>query len=246
MAITVTDRGTGTHNTGATSFTLSPASNFAVGAMAVLLVSADNSSSAGSTNDFGAVTDTLGNTWTLRQAPIFDNGAASAGIQGAIYTTPQNGGAIQTGTVITVNFGSSPVAKVWAIKEVIAGAGESLAYGTGGVNAGATTGVPTVTTGTITNGDLVVGGGFKEDVDTWTGDADVTNGSWSVQQHTTIGTTTSGVAITAQHKVVTATATQTYNPTLTSADCILAWISITLSIDPPKPYRSRYPSILAQ
>jgi hypothetical protein len=34
------------------------------------------------------------------------------------------------------------------------------------------------------------------------------------------------MAITTQGKVVNATATQTYNPTLTSADCILAWIAV--------------------
>src|SRR5678815_2719396 len=103
MALAITNRGTGTHNTSASSFTLSPATNFAAGATAVLCVAADNSAAAGSSNDFTTVTDTLGNTWTKRQSPVFDNGAASAGVQGAIYDTLQNVGTLQTSTV-TVSY----------------------------------------------------------------------------------------------------------------------------------------------
>jgi hypothetical protein len=61
-----------------------------------------------------------------------------------------------------------------------------------------------------------------------TPDADTTNGSWSTQQSTAQGTTTNGIAVASQRKVVTATATQTYNVTLDNvADCILGWIQLT-------------------
>src|SRR5678815_994066 len=110
----------------------SPASNFAAGATAVLCVAADNSSSGGATNDFTTVTDTLGNTWTKQQAPVFDNGAASAGVQGAIYTTQQNGGTLTTSTTITVSFGSSPVAKTWTLTEVTPAGGKSADIRTSG------------------------------------------------------------------------------------------------------------------
>jgi len=229
MALSGTDRGTGTHNTGATSFTLSPASNFSSqNSLAVLCVAADNSSSGGSTNDITSVTDSIGNTWTSRSLPIFDNGAASAGVQGAIYTTAQNVGALVTGTVITVNFGSSPVAKTWTLSEVAGSVGKPE-FVTQNVSAGQTTASPTVTTGSITNGDMVLAAIFVESgtTQTFTGDADTSNGNWSTQQTNKIGSTTSGSGISSQYKVVTGTAAQTYNPTLgISSDCIQAWISI--------------------
>jgi hypothetical protein len=73
----------------------------------------------------------------------------------------------------------------------------------------------------------VIGGGAAEATLAWTGDADTTNGSWTNEQEIGNGTGTSGAAVTSQAKVVTATATQTYNPTLTSADQIIGWIEVT-------------------
>ena len=231
MAITGTDRGVGTHNTGATSFTLSPASNFAAGSLAVLVVAADNASTGGATNDFGAVTDTHGNTWRLRRAPIFDNGAASAGVQGAIYTSDMKAGTLTTGSVITVNFGSSPVAKAWTLMEIVPTSTQTrIAYFTGADGAGATTASPTITSGTITNGNMVIAALFNEQGtgQTVTQDGDTTNGNWSAQQTAEIGTTAAGMTVASQRKVVTATATQTYNPTLgVSSDLIMSWIELT-------------------
>src|SRR5678815_4287290 len=145
MALTITARGTGTHNTSASSFTLSPGSNCTAGAKVVLCVAADNSSSGGSTNDFTTVTDGLGNTWVKRQSPVFDNGAASAGVQGAIYDTDQSVGTLQTSTVITVNFGSSPTAKTWTLTEVNHGAGATTEFRTGGDKSAGATGTALTT-----------------------------------------------------------------------------------------------------
>jgi hypothetical protein len=229
VALTGTDRGTGTHNTSATSFTLSPASNFTAGAMAVLCVANDNSGSAGAVQVIN-VTDSLGNTWTRRASPIIDPGAANAGQEGGIYTTPQNGGTLQTGTVITVTFANNTVAKTWTLMEVTAGAGKVVRYVTSGIGTGGTgTTSPTITTGSITNGRMVIAALFLEagTTETITQDADTTNGTWSAQQTAEIGSTTSGSNIASQRKVVTATATQTYNPTLGIAgDLCLAWIEL--------------------
>src|SRR5262245_5932969 len=116
MALTGTDRGTGTHNTAATSFTVTPASNLTAGALAVLCIAADNAHSSGTNFTTWSVTDTKGNTWTLRQDALNDPGAASAGIEGGIFTTAQNGGALTTGDTITVSFGSdTPTAKTWTL-----------------------------------------------------------------------------------------------------------------------------------
>lgn len=231
MALTGTDRGSGTHNTAATSFTVTPASNLTAGAMAVLCVAADNAAASGVAFGTWTVTDTKSNTWTKRQDALNDPGAASAGVEGAIFTTPQNGGALTTSDTITVSFGSdSPVAKAWTLMEVTAAAGSSPAYVTGGTGTtGTGTTAPTITTGSIPANEMVIGALFVESgtTQTFTGDADTSSGSWSAQQTNKIGSTTSGVGITSQRKVVSATATQTYNPTLgLSGDLALAWIEV--------------------
>lgn len=232
MALTGTDRGTGTHNTAATSFTAVPASNFADG-MAVMCIAADNAASSGVQFGTWTVTDTKGNTWTLRQNALVDPGAASAGQAGAIFTTPQNGGLLTTGDTITVSFGSdTPTAKTWTLMEVTAGAGNTVGYVTGGVGTGGTgTTSPTITTGTIPVGDMAIAALFLEagTTEVVTGDADTTNGSWSTKQTAQIGTTTSGSVCSTQRKVQTTTGSaQTYNPTLSIlGDLCLAWIELT-------------------
>lgn len=230
MALGLTNRGSGTHNTGATSFGLSPASNPAAGSLVVLCVSADNSSSGGATNDLGTVTDSLGNTWTRHRNPIFDNGAASAGVQTAIYSTPQNAGAITTGTTITVATPSSPVAKSWTLTEVTHAANAEAVVIGGADQAGATTASPSFASSSIPVGQAVLFmvGMESGTTQTATADADTTNGSWSTQQYAEIGSTTSGSCIASQGKVQTTTAsTQTYNPTLgISSDLLVSYVII--------------------
>lgn len=234
MALTGTDRGSGATTTGTTSFTLSPASNCAAGSMAVLCVAADNAGSSGLAMTTFSVSDTLGNTWTRRTSPLYDPGSASAGVEGGIFTTPQNGGALTTGTTITVSFGSTSVgAKAWTLIEVSSTKGGAV-YLTGANNAGAayTTGTCTVTTSSITSGDMVIAGVFAENTsssaDPWVGDADTSNGSWSTMQHNGVTASTSGMSTGSQYKVTTGTATQIFNPTASAGapDCILSWISV--------------------
>jgi hypothetical protein len=220
MALSISNRGSGTHNTGAASFTLSATSNLAAGSTAVLCIAADNSGGAGDVNDFTTVTDTLGNTWTKRQSPVFDNGAASAGVQGAIFTTYQNAGAIQTGTVITVSTTSSPVAKTWTLTEIVPAAGTQAQFRTGGNKSAGATGTVLAMGASVTVniGEVIVAAFFLESGTTQsvtTPDADVTNGSWSTNQYNEIGSTTSGSGIISQAKLqTTANSTQSYDVTV--------------------------------
>jgi hypothetical protein len=177
------------------------------------------------------VTDSLGNTWTRRLSPLYDPGAANAGVEGAIFTTPQNGGTLTTGTTITVSFGSTSVtAKVWTLMEVSSGiGGVTPVYKNGGVGTGSATASPTVTSASIPNGQMIIGIVCNEQGtgQTPTGDSDTTNGSWSTMQTNEVGSTAAGQTIITQRKVVNAAGTQTYNPTLgTSSDVIAGWISI--------------------
>ena len=102
---------------------------------------------------------------------------------------------------------------------------------TGGNATGqAASSAPTVTTGTISVGDMVIATVAMEagTTQTYTDDADTTNGTWSASQYAEIGTTTSGSAIGSQTKVQTTTnSTQTFNPTLgLTCDLICSWIQV--------------------
>lgn len=233
MAISCTNRGTAASNaSSSTTYAFSPASNFASGSLAVICVSADNSSTGGATNNVSSVTDSIGNTWKLVQRPIFDNGAASAGIQGAIAYTDMSAGTITTGTTITVTFGAATTAKSYTLHEVVPTAGKVIGYVQGGVATGKSgTTAPTMTTGTITNGNLLIATFAMESgtTQTFTDDADTTNGTWSASQYSEVGSTTSGNCIGTQYKIQTTTnSTQTYNPTLgATADTVGAWAEFT-------------------
>lgn len=234
MALTGTDRGVGGNNTTGLTIAIVPASNLTAGALAVLVLAYDNSATGGA-DPYVSIADNLGNTWTSRQNALYDPGAAAAGVTLRIFTTPQDVGTLTTGSTITVTFSPTTVAKAWTLMEFTGSVGKPE-YQTGGKNTGSATGAPTVTTSSIPNATAVVGAGGSESTNAWVGDADTSNGSWSTQQTAGYGTGTSGMAVTSQRKIVTATAAQTYNPTQTSADCILAWISVgeNITVTPSK------------
>lgn len=229
MTITATSRGTGTHNTGAASFGFSPATNPTAGAKLVLCVTADNSSSGGATNDFTTVTDTAGNTWIKRQSPVFDNGAASAGVQGAIFDCDQSVATLTTASTITVSFGSSPVAKAWTLTELTSSVGR-VAYRTSGDKAaGATaTALTTGASASVTVGECIIAAMFMEAGTTQSitaEDTDGTNGAWATSSYAEIGTTTAGAVIASSTKVqTTANSTQSYDITVgVSSDYTASW-----------------------
>jgi hypothetical protein len=234
MAITGADRGTGTNVTATTFTTFSPATNFAAMSMAVLCVSADNSATSGSSNNINTVTDSHGNTWTKRASPLFDNGAASAGIQGAFFTSNMDKEILTTGSTITTTFGANTTSDTWTLMEIVP---TSSAYRIRFVdtanNTGATVtagGSMSLTTGSIAINNMVICAIFSESGtgQAYTADSDTTNGSWSTIQYAEVGTTATGNTIGSQRKVVSAAATQTYNITVTeAADSIMSYIQLT-------------------
>jgi hypothetical protein len=225
-AVSVTARGTGGNNSAGTSIAVVPSGTMAAGSMGVLMLGNDNAGSGGATPATpSSFTDSVGNTWTRRINPIYDPAGANAGVETAYYTATLTT-AVTTSDNITLTV-TSLTAKAWALWEVVPTSNAfTMSYITGAAGTGAASATPTVTTGSITSGDVVIGGGGAEATNTWAGDGDSSNGSWSTQQTTGFGTGTTGMAVTSQYKVVTGTATQTYNPTLTSADQILGWIQL--------------------
>jgi hypothetical protein len=227
VAITTTARGTGGNNTASTSIVCSPTSTIPVGSAGVLVITADNAGGGGAAQLPTSVIDSVGNTWTRRLNPLYDPGTASSGVETAYYVCEDLTVALISSDNITFSGLNSVTAKAYVFWEITPTEGFKIQYVTGGAGTGAASGSPTVTTSSITSGNVVVGGGGAESANTWTGDSDTTNGTWSAQQATGFGSSTTGMSVTSQTKVVTATATQTYNPTLTSADQILGWIVLT-------------------
>lgn len=230
MAITVTKRHNAGNNSAGTSWAFSPTSDFSSGSHAALFIAADNSSTNGDTNNISSVTDSLGNTWTKYQGPLYDPGSANQGVQGGVFSTPMDAGTITTSTTITVNFGASTTAKGAVLFEVTPTTGYKIVYSASGDDtAGATTTAPSMVTGTITANNLVICGVFAEYGSDYsiTFDSDTSNGSWSSGYQGTVGTGTTGITVFVQYKVVTGTATQTHNMTTNSMDVHASWIEFS-------------------
>lgn len=224
---TISSRGTGGNTTGATTLTITPASNLAAGSLGVIVLAVDNAGSGGGTTICAAsMSDSVSNSWTLRLDVLYDPAGVSAGAELCIYTGHLTT-AFTTANNVVVSFGAiSPAAKSWTLTEVVPTAGMQMSFTTGAGGTGANSATPTVTTSSITSGNTVIGGGSAEATLAWTGDADTTNGSWVNEQEIGNGSGTSGIAVTSQAKVVTGTATQSYDPTLTAADQIIGWIQL--------------------
>lgn len=233
MALASVARGTATSNSsGTNNLTLTPSGNFAKNSLAVLVVAYDNSGTNGA-DPFGtgSVTDSLGNTWVSRHATLNDPSTASNGTCLRIFTSTIGVAPLTTGTTITFTTQTAVTAKVCALWEITAAAGQKAVYLSQGTGATGASTAPSVTTGTIAIGDLTVGASANEygtAQTLTTPDADSTNGTWSTNQYTEIGTTTSGQNVTTQTKVqTTANSTQTYNLTMgTSTDWAAGWISV--------------------
>lgn len=226
MALTGTNRGSGGNATAATSLAISPATNFTAGSFGILAVAYDNAGSAGA-DPYITISDTPLNTWTSRVASLNDPGAASAGATLRIFTAPIS--TLTTANTITVSFGATSVtAKAWTLIEVSTNVGNAvITYGTGTQATGSGT-TQTITTSSIAINDLVFGALGQEGNGTRAGDADTLNGSWSTAQSAGFGTTTGGMEIISQFKIVTAAGAQTFNPTATPlGDWCIGWVSVS-------------------
>jgi hypothetical protein len=217
-------------NTGTTS---SVVFNYplAAGSIGVLCLAADNAGASGSTTNLPTTpVDSKSNTWTLQKTIINDPTTALTGVEIGIYTsvltTP-----LVVGDTMTITYPVTVPSKAWVVWEFAPTGAGAMTYVTGGTGTAANTASPTVTTGSIANGDYVVamcGAEGAAGGNDFSGDVGTTNGTWKTQA--TIGGGSAGatsIHITTQYKKVTATATQTYNPTFSAAaDTITGWIQV--------------------
>lgn len=224
MAITGTNRGSGGNTTSQTTWTITPGSDFDAYSTAVLCVAYDNAGAAGEDEIHGItvdprITDSNGNFWYSVLNTINSSGsAANDGVVIRMFICYQEVETLTTADTISIFFNTSTAAKRWTLSQFATDNGTGIVYyipRSGGTETGSGTST-TITTASITSGDAVmcmVGSEINDG--TITADSDTTNGSWSTLQSSN-GT---GMSIYSQYKIVTATATQTYNLSgLTSGD----------------------------
>lgn len=198
--------------------------NYASNRFLVAVVASDNAGTNGA-NSISGASDTKANTYTIQYNALYDPGAASAGCSVAIITAPVTNSIVTGDDSYSITFSPNTTSKA-AYWYVVTGLAGTLTIGGGANGTGAATGTPTITTTTLPSGAVVFGQGAAESNATFTGDADTTYGSWSSAQNQTAntGTLLTSMTLTSQYKIVNASGTQTYNPTRTSADCILNWL----------------------
>lgn len=232
MALVYASAGTAAAASGTSPTTVATTVALAVGDVLVVAMAYDNSGTSGADplTAFAAAPATGAMTVVSTQVGLNDPGAASAGVAARVnayrVTT-----AISSGTNISISWTGTLVVRAIVLTKVNSNTAGALAsYRT---NNGAAafpvvaSAAPALTTPSVTNTELVLCWAAHENGANITGDADTTSGSWGTIITTFNGTTATGIAMGVQGKTVTATATQTFNPTGTSSDWILGALIFT-------------------
>jgi hypothetical protein len=212
------------------------------GSTGVLIGAWDNNGASGTTTILpSSISDSKSNTWTLRQDTIYAPvSAQNSGVEIGIYTSTLTSNLV-SGDTIAMTYTASATCgtkqiTMWEFASATSGYSSS-GVGLGGTANGANTSTPSVTTGSITSGNYVVGLiGFEDNLalDTVTEDSDSSNGTWSKAAITGGGAGGSGGGLTnigfiTQWKLVTGTATQTYNLTIAlSRDADGGWVELAV------------------
>jgi hypothetical protein len=218
---TATSYGTAQNKAAATTVVLTTTALIPAGTLLLIAVCADNVAAA--TPTISSITAVGGGTWTDRAGSVTQSGATTtAGTGVFVYAqTLCTTSSVASGTAITVTFNASPVAKavaLWGFDQM----GQNVLRNTV-VSVANTTGAPSASTaGPVQVGDLVIGVVGTENSVIAIGDADTLNGSWSAINGiaSTASTAATNTSIAMQYKVITATGTQTFNPTGGVADSV--------------------------
>ena len=221
-SLTVTARGTGGNNSAGSTLTVTPASNLAAGSTAVLCLAADNAN-AGRPNVPASIVDSAGNTW-FRKAHL--GGPSPNTLPENSFYAAYLSTAFTTSDSLVITFVNFTTAKAWALWEIAPASGKlAIPKHAAMSKRMSTTGTPTLATAVNpSKNDAIIAMGGAESGDTWIGDSDTTNGSWSTKQSAGFGSGAAAMSVISQYKVVTAEGAQTYDPTLTSADVGLGYL----------------------
>lgn len=225
MALTLSQAGTANSTTSNASFSVTLTQSVAAGDMLIVCIAADNAGGGGASS-VSSVTDSKSHTYTQRAITTQDPGAANAGATSAIYTAFVTT-AMTTSDTVTINFSPNTQYKAAVVWEAAVASTEFPKYLSNGSTTGNTAN-PQLASSSVTSGDGIIYALAVESNATLTGDSDTSNGTWSTL-YTDIGsggTAATSMRIGSQYKVVTGTATQTFNATITAADWALTYIII--------------------
>ena len=187
----------------------------------------NNSGAGGATKIFtsSSFTDSVGNTWTRRLDALYDPGLAGAGVEIAAYTSPIVT-QITTSDNITVTLSTSTGARSAIVWEVSGANGAPTYVASAAVSDGLTSGqtgtAVSVTSSSITNGDVIIGWNGSRDNTSITADSDTVNGSWA-----TAVQISQTPRFSTQYKITTGTGTQSWDITTGgSAAWECGWIQL--------------------
>jgi len=226
MALTISEAGKNTSTTSSATLVVTLSQSVAAGDMLVVVVAADNAGGGGASS-IASVTDSKSHTYTQREIRNRDPGAGAAGATLAIYSAPITT-AMTTSDTVTVNFSPNTTSKVALVWELVTASTEFPKYLSNGGSTGNTAN-PSLQSSSITSGDAVIYGLAVESNASLTGDSDTTNGSWAALYSDTANTGSDLTSIVggSQNKVVTGTATQTWNTTIVARDWALGYTVFT-------------------
>jgi hypothetical protein len=229
MTLSYQSAGTAVAASGASPQNITTTVNLAAGDGLLVVMAYDNSGGGGA-DPIGAISTSANVVGTVvaSQAGINDPGAASAGLATKAYlwtlTSP-----LASGSVVSLDWTGTVVVRAVALVKVTSSAG-TVGYRTSSGGTGTNvvaSAAPGLTTPSVNSGELVLCYAGHEYGAAPGADADTTNGTWGSAVTANTGSTTSGMAVIVQGKVVTATATQAFNPTGTSSDWILGAFVLT-------------------
>lgn len=219
--IAVTNRGASGDNTPGTTVSLTGRTGtFAAGSIGILVFAADNAN--GATNNLSATsyTDSVGNIWYVKTQ---GSGAAIAnGASDLTVFTAQIVTAFSATDTLSIGLAVSTTAKAWAFVEAAPDSGNVVLPVASIVSANSSNTTLASNGATLnlepSTNDLVVGFGSSESGNTFTpDDTDTLNGSWTASQSGAIGSSTSGMSVITQTKIVTGYGGQVFNMTVSGA-----------------------------
>lgn len=210
--------GGNTSNTSGTTLAITTTRDVEVGDFILIGVAADNSGTSGAARTVTCADNSAqpgtANSYSSTQINRTAASAANDGSTGTILRSNVTR-KVPAGSTITITFSGAVVAKAAsaACFRNAFGPNISSVTATGATTSTSVAPIPTAAGQLVFCVTAVEGG----TADTFTEDADTLNGSWVSLTRRGAGTTTSGQTVNCAFKIVNASGTQTYNPTLGTA-----------------------------
>jgi hypothetical protein len=225
MALTVSQAGSA--NSTVSGATLAIGSvTAAIGDWLVIAIAADNAGTDG-VSSVASVTDSAGNSYTLRSDTTYDPGAAADGATLAVFTCILTA-ALAAGTV-TVNFSPNTTACAAIAYRVQPGSGDTIAFRAVGAGSTGNGTAASLTASSVESGDTLFSFAAHETRTAVTADSDTTNGTWSAAYAdlADTGAFATSMAVSGQFKTVTATGDQVCDWTTGGArDFAINWLRV--------------------